>query len=156
VLHRVDHADAVVFLDFDTELLAPRYRAAEQAMAMLVRAARLTGGRSGGRVVVQSRLPHNETLSAFLHGDPGRLTQVEVERRALLQFPPSTALAHVSGPGGAAVFAAAKEISFIEILGTDDAPFLLRAANHRDLADGLAQIPRPSTRVRVVVDPLDI
>ena len=43
VLHRVDRADTVAFLDFDREVLAPRYRAAEQAFALLVRAARLVG-----------------------------------------------------------------------------------------------------------------
>ena len=32
VLHRVRNVDVVAFLDFDAELLAPRYRAAEQAM----------------------------------------------------------------------------------------------------------------------------
>lgn len=156
VLHRVDHADAVVFLDFDTELLAPRYRAAEQAMAMLVRAARLTGGRSGGRIVVQTRLPHNETLAAFLHGDPGRLSEVEMERRTALDFPPASALAHVSGLGAPAIFAAATEISSLEVLGAEEGPFLLRAKDHQQLADGLAKIQRPAARVRVVVDPLDI
>ena len=39
-LHRVIDADAVAFLDFDQELLAPRYRAAEEAFALLARAAR--------------------------------------------------------------------------------------------------------------------
>ena len=31
VLHRVDDADVVVFLEFDSEMLAPRFRAAEHA-----------------------------------------------------------------------------------------------------------------------------
>ncbi|MEZ5168309.1 MAG: hypothetical protein R2695_18215 [Acidimicrobiales bacterium] len=31
VLHRIDRADVVAFLEFDQELLAPRQRAAEQA-----------------------------------------------------------------------------------------------------------------------------
>ena len=44
-LHRAGRADAVAFLDFDQSLTAPRYRAAEQAMALLVLAARLVGGR---------------------------------------------------------------------------------------------------------------
>ncbi len=61
VLHRVRAASLVVFLDFDQELLAPRYRAADQAMALLVGAARLVGGRGAGgglrRVVVRARLP---------------------------------------------------------------------------------------------------
>ena len=55
-LHRVIDADAVAFLDFDQELLAPRYRAAEEAFALLARAARLVGGRRpGSRVLVQTR-----------------------------------------------------------------------------------------------------
>ncbi len=36
-LHQVPAADVVAFLDFDAELLAPRYRAAEQALALLAR-----------------------------------------------------------------------------------------------------------------------
>ena len=36
------------FLDFDQELLAPRYRAAEQALGLLARAARRVGPRAGG------------------------------------------------------------------------------------------------------------
>ena len=55
VLHRVDRADVVVFLDFDQELLAVRQRAAEQAMAMISQAARLVGGR--GVVAVSSSRP---------------------------------------------------------------------------------------------------
>ena len=55
VLHRARHADVVAFLDLDAELLAPRYRAGEQAMALLARAARLAGGRAGGgRLLVQT------------------------------------------------------------------------------------------------------
>ena len=51
VLHRVDRADVVAFLDFDRELLAPRYRAVEQALALLAKAARLLGPRRrGGRL----------------------------------------------------------------------------------------------------------
>ena len=45
VLHRLPRADTVAFLDVDAELLAPRYRAVEQAMALLVRGARLVGPR---------------------------------------------------------------------------------------------------------------
>jgi len=45
VLHRVGPVDGVAFLDFDQELLAPRFRAAEEALALLARASRLVGGR---------------------------------------------------------------------------------------------------------------
>src|SRR5262249_32038650 len=46
-LHRVRGVGTVVFLDFDQELLAPRYRAGEQALALLARASRVVGGRAG-------------------------------------------------------------------------------------------------------------
>ncbi len=49
VLHQIHSADVVAYLDFDQELLAPRYRAAEQALALVVRGARLVGGRSRAR-----------------------------------------------------------------------------------------------------------
>ena len=73
-LHRVEHADTVAFLDFDRELLAPRYRAGEQAMALLARAARLVGPRArGGRILVQTFLPDHIVLQAAVQADPGRL-----------------------------------------------------------------------------------
>ena len=43
VLHRAGSASMVVFPDFDHELLAPRYRAGEQALALLALASRLVG-----------------------------------------------------------------------------------------------------------------
>ena len=80
VLHRGGKADVVAFLDLDGELLAPRYRAAEQAMALLARAARLVGGRSGGgRLLVQTFLPRHEVLQAVLHADPSRGCQGRIE-----------------------------------------------------------------------------
>ena len=64
-------ADVVAFLDFDRELLAPRYRAAEQAMALLTKAARLLGPRRrGGRLMIQTFMPHHEVIQAALLADP--------------------------------------------------------------------------------------
>lgn len=158
LLHRVDHADAVVFLDFDSELLAPRYRAAEQALALLVRAGRLVGGRVGsvpGRVVVQTRLPRHEVLLAAVLGDPDRLAEVEMARREALRFPPFAALAAVSGAGAAAIAEQLRGAP-VELLGPAEGPFLIRAADHHVLCDALAGVERPTHRVRVEVDPLRI
>ena len=47
-LRRRGPVGAVAFLDFDQELLAPRYRAAEEALALLSRASRIVGGRQHG------------------------------------------------------------------------------------------------------------
>src|SRR5205085_6847968 len=99
VLHRVrPPVDTVAYLDFDQELLAPRFRAAEQGLALVVRGARLLGGRSGGgRLLIQTRLPRHEVVQAALHADPDHVAEVERERRQALQFPPFAALALVSG-----------------------------------------------------------
>ena len=113
VLHRVDPHPAgstavVVFLDLDAELLAPRFRAGEQALWLLVRAARLVGPRpAGGRVLVQTRLPRHEVIEAAVRADPGLLADAERPRRQLLELPPFAALARLTGDPRALAAAAA-------------------------------------------------
>ena len=160
VLHRVRSADVVVFLDLDQELLAPRYRAAEQAMALLARAARLVGGRAGGgRLLLQTRLPDHEVISAAVHADPDRLIAPERARRAQLRFPPVTAMAMVSGEAAGAyvdtlrALSAQGTVTGLEILGPADGRWLVRAPDHERLCDALAMAPRPTGRLRVNVDP---
>ena len=46
VLHRVRRAAAVVFLDIDLHLLAPRFSATDETLALLVRASRMVGPRA--------------------------------------------------------------------------------------------------------------
>ncbi|MCU1488467.1 MAG: hypothetical protein JWN67_5213, partial [Actinomycetia bacterium] len=152
VLRRVDHADAVAFLDLDAELLAPRYRAAEQTMALVARAARIVGGKAGGgRLLLQTRLPRHEVVLAALHGDPARVSAAEAARREPLGWPPFTAMAHVSGaPAGEYVAA----LQGVQVLGPVDGAYLVRAPDHPTLCDALAAVPRPGGRMRVAVDPL--
>jgi primosomal protein N' (replication factor Y) len=154
VLHRVGRADTVAFLDFDAELLAPRYRAAEQAMTLLARAARLVGPRaSGGRVMVQTFLPKHEVLDAVLHADPGRLVPKELDRRRALGFPPVAALAVVSG-STAAEFAAAVSRHGPRFAVAADGRALLRAPSWDELGAAIAGTRRePGSRLRIEVDP---
>lgn len=158
LLHQ-PHRDVgvIAFVDFDQELLAPRYRASEQAMALLARAARLLGGRErGGRLVVQTRNPHHPVLDAVLHADPSRMVDGELARRRELGFPPATALAAVSGAAAHEFIDAFGSPLGIDVLGPVDDRWLLRAQDHRTLCDALAATPRPAGRVRVEVDPLRI
>jgi primosomal protein N' (replication factor Y) len=154
VLHHVDRADVVAFLDIDQELVAPRYRAAEQALALLARGARRLGGRAdGGRLVVQTRLPGHEVLQAVLHADPGRIVAAERARRELLGFPPAAALASVAG-AGADAFAGSLDLGpQCELLGPSDGSYLVRAPDAVVLADCLATGTRPAARLRLHVDP---
>jgi primosomal protein N' (replication factor Y) len=153
-LHQLRAVDAVAFLDFDQELLAPRYRAAEQAMALLVLAARLVGPRGGGRVVVQTRSPGHRVLQAALRADPGRFVAAEQELRQAMSYPPFAALAEISGAGAAQLAGALGARPPISVLGPrHDGRYLVRAPSPAVLADELSSAPRPEGRVRVAVDP---
>jgi primosomal protein N' (replication factor Y) len=154
-LHRIHKADVVAFLDFDQELLAPRYRAAEEAMALLVRAARVVGPRSGGgRVLVQTRQPHHEVLQGALLAEPTRVSDAERERRQLLGYPPAKAMAVISGASAQAWVDSFVAPIGVEVLGPSDGQWIVRAATHELLCDALSAATRPGGRLRIEVDPL--
>lgn len=153
VLHRVRRIDVVAFLDLDAELLAPRFRAAEQAMALLVRAARLVGPRrSGGRILLQTTLSDHPVVRAALDGDPSIVESHEREQRRLLALPPYTALAVVEGAGAAefASAAAAADPALSAVAFRDR--WLLRAPDHEILSRACAAVDR-TAKVRLEVDP---
>lgn len=155
VLHHARSADVVAFLDFDAELLAPRYRAEEESLALVARAARLLGPRAGGgRLLLQTRLPKHPVVDAVLLADPGRLVAAERARREALGFPPATAMASVSGPAAAAFVEALGRPLGVEVLGPADGTWLVRAPDHRTLCDALAATHRPPGRLKLDVDPL--
>jgi len=157
VLHRVDQADVVVFLDFDQELLAVRQRAAEQAMAMIAQAARLVGGRGrGGRIVVQTRQPEHEVILAAGRGDPSLVAVAERDRRRPLRLPPYGAQVSVSGEGAAALIDSFGTVAGVQVRGPLDGRWLLRAESQNLILDRLAEVERPAARVRIDVDPLRV
>ncbi|MEO0495129.1 MAG: hypothetical protein AAF081_17115 [Actinomycetota bacterium] len=157
VLHRVDQADVVVFLDLDQELLAVRQRAAEQAMAMIAQAARLVGGRgSGGRIVVQTRQPEHEVILAAGRGDPSLVAVAERDRRRPLRLPPYGAQVSISGAGGAQLVDSFGSVAGVQVRGPVDDRWLLRADTLDPILDRLAEIERPAARVRIEVDPLRV
>ena len=162
LLHRVPIADAVAFLDFDSELLAPRYAAAEQAMALLARAARVVAGRSEtssrarGRVLVQTRQPGHEALKAAVSADPGLLSASELELRQMLELPPVSAMARVSGAmaGRYVELLRIEAPADMQIGGSAADGWSLKAPNHQTLCDLLGAVKRPAGRMRVEVDPV--
>lgn len=154
VLHRVERADTVAFLEFDREVLAPRYRAAEQAMALLVRAARLVGPRDrGGRILVQTFLPHHEVVTAAQLADPGRIVAGERERRRLLGLPPFGAYAEIGGSGSDEFVASLAPTGSVSVVGGDER-YVARADDWLELGTVLSAGERPSgSRLRIAVDP---
>lgn len=152
VLHRIGRADAVAFIDFDQELLAARYQAPEDAMVLLARASRIVGGRKrDGMVLVQTRQPDHDVIAAALHGDPERFYAAERERRKMMLWPPFSALARVSGKNAPGFV---EKLQDVDVLGPLDDVYLVRAADHQQLCDALAVVPRPpGVGLRVEVDP---
>jgi len=160
VLQRIDRADVVAFLDLDQELLAPRYRAAEQALVLVARAARVVAAsappaaRAAGRLLLQTRLPDHEVVQAAVRADVAPVAAAEQARRALLRFPPDTAMAEVSGAGARAFIDLLGAPIGVEVVDAGDGRWWLRAPDHRTLCDALANTPRPGGRLRIEVDPL--
>jgi primosomal protein N' (replication factor Y) len=165
-LHRVPHAEAVAFLDFDQELLSLRYRAAEEAMGLLVRAGRLVqraAARRGadapiadrrGLVLVQTRTPEHPVLVAAHLADPGRLVTSELPLRRALGLPPTTAMAAVSGAAAPEFMGALGDPPGIRVQGPLDDSWRVIAADHDQLSAALRAVPRPAGRLRIAVDPL--
>jgi primosomal protein N' (replication factor Y) len=171
VLHRADAApvgiELVAFLEFDQELLATRYRAAEQALWLLVRAARVVGGRSGdGRVLVQTRVPDHDVIETALAADPTIVADAERARRRILRFPPFGGLAEVSGAPEAldVACAALRVVRALRVLGPvavgTSSRALVQADSADVLCDALAEVDltpaRERGRLRIDVDPLRV
>ena len=178
VLHRVRRAAAVAFLDIDLHLLAPRLSAAEETMALFVRAARLVGARGAGapwaRMQAQTRVPEHPLLRAVALGEPTEVLAEEVAIRRTSALPPFSALALVSGALGPAYAealgqqAAARRhrrrdattptpAGSVSVSPIGDDRFLLRAESHEPLCGLLARTPRPPGRgLRVEVDPVSL
>ena len=165
VLHRVRRAAAVVFLDIDLHLLAPRFSATDETLSLLVHASRLVGPRRGlasARVLVQTRVPDHPLLLAVARGEPADVFDAEESMRAGAGLPPFSALAAVSGqlaPGyvdalrgaGAGGGGSDRTVTFSEL---GEERYLVQAPGHAELCDLLASVPRPPGRgLRVEVDP---
>ncbi len=150
VLHRVGPVDVVAFLEFDSEMLAPRFRASEQALALIVRA-----GRIAPEVLIQTFSPTHEVIRAASAGDPSIVLDCERRRRELLGLPPFGALALVSGGGADELVAQLPADIAVGGDGTDR--FLVRGPDWLTLGVALNSVDRPSgSRVRVEVDPARI
>ncbi|MBT4985578.1 MAG: hypothetical protein HOJ85_04595 [Ilumatobacter sp.] len=147
VLYRVANADVVAFLEFDSEMLAPRFRAAEQAMSLLIRA-----GRLAPEVLVQTFSPDHEVIRAAAEGNPDIVVRSERERRVMLGLPPFGALARVVGTGAAELVGQLGQ--GVQVGGDEATGFVLRADDWTTLGTELNVAERPKgSRLRVEVDP---
>jgi primosomal protein N' len=80
--------DLVVVVDPDVWILAPNYRADEDALRLLVRAVLAAKPASGRRAVVQTSLSSHPVFDALRSGDPVPFLESVVARREETGFPP--------------------------------------------------------------------
>ncbi|MFM7069551.1 MAG: hypothetical protein ACKOYM_08845, partial [Actinomycetes bacterium] len=156
-LYQVPDAGLVAFVDFDSEVFSPSYRAAESSLATLVRASRLVGGRSRhGSVLVQTRHPDHEVIVAALRADPSSVSDAEWRRRQLLGFPPASTIAVVGRSGATEFIARLGRPTGVQVQGPTDGQWLLRASEPAVLLDALAAVERPPGDLRLWVDPIRV
>ncbi len=159
VLHRVQSADTVVFLDIDSELLAPRYRASEIVTTLIVHAARLVGRSvSEPRLLFQTHTPENQLLQGLLDGDLRKYFATDSARRQMLKFPPFGSIAQVSGKGTKTFLDSLGETleysSVVQTVIKDTESGLVRARSWQELTDVLTAAKRPAkSRIVIHVDP---
>lgn len=173
VLHRLSVASLVVYLDFDQHLLAPRFGAAEEALALLVLGGRLVGGRAqrrgapfARRLVLQSRLPDHVVVRSALAGDPAPVREIERQRRLEARLPPYSAFAIISGEAAVDLAGRLEKVEGIEVIRVEGATstksdplvarFVVRAPTSLELCQALETVDARGPEVRIEVDPASI
>jgi hypothetical protein len=94
--------------------------------------------------MVQTRLPGHDVLAAAAAGDPGLFTELGL--RAELRLPPFSALATVRSEEPPVLGAQGVEVSAL-----GPGRWLLRAPDHRTLADAVAPLHKGAR-----IDPVDV
>jgi primosomal protein N' (replication factor Y) len=138
-LHRVRDVDTVVFLDIDQEISAPRYRAAEITLSLVVHAARLVARKtSGGIVMIQSMLADHALLRGLAVHDLSEFVYEEMARRQLMQLPPYGALAQVSGTGVDQLADILRSNVLLQVSATNKDAVLVKSADWETLANSMS------------------
>lgn len=80
--------DLGVVVDADGLILGTNYRAAEEALRVLVRVAGTVPFGRGKRLMVQTSQPSHPVVTALRSGDPMEFLEIELAKRQELGFPP--------------------------------------------------------------------
>ena len=144
-LHRVRDVDTVVFLDIDQEISAPRYRAAEITLSLVVHAARLvarkrsgSSNKSDGLVMIQTMLADHALLRGLASHDLTEFVDEEMLRRKLMQLPPYGALAQVSGTGVDQVADILRSNVLLQVSATNKESVLVKSNDWEELANSIS------------------
>lgn len=163
----VGSVDLAVAVDADGLILGANYRAAEDALRILIRLASIIPPGRGKRLMVQTSQPHHPVLEALRRGDPLPFLEREVAERRRLGFPPAGELIVVGVVGDPDT----ADAMLRRAAGTDAAIFgpaasgpgrrwLLQGADlepvRARLRTAVQHLRDGGATVRVDVDPLDL
>jgi primosomal protein N' (replication factor Y) len=99
-LPSIRERDLAVVVDADAWLLAPHYRAEEEALRLFARLAGVVGRGSGRRTMIQTTQPDHRVIEALRSGHPSSLMATIATEREEAGFPPAGDLLaiDVTGP----------------------------------------------------------
>ncbi|HSM02658.1 MAG TPA: hypothetical protein VK960_09520 [Acidimicrobiia bacterium] len=159
--------DLTVVVDADGPLLAPNYRAGEDALRMLGRAVAAAGTGRGRRAIVQTVDPEHPVIQALASGDPLEFVRGDAARRSRAGFPPGgeIVVVEVTGLAGELAGELAAEVgSRAEVHGPapqgDGLRWLLQgrdlSAARTVLRGVVGRWREGGARVRVDADPIEL
>jgi primosomal protein N' (replication factor Y) (superfamily II helicase) len=158
--------DLAVAVDADGMLLAPHYRAAEDALRRLVRLTLATTPGRGRKAIVQTALPDHAVIVALRSGRPMGFIEGELAERAATSFPPVGALLALEtdaplDAADTALLAAGKGASVLGPAAWGGGHRWLFQADDLDpvrlrLRDVVQTLRDGGWRVRVDADPVDL
>ena len=167
-LPAVGMVDLAVVVDADALVLAPHYRAEEDALRTLARVAATVGRGRGRRCLVQTAQPGHRVFEALRRGRPLPLLEALLEERRAVGYPPAGELMAVEIAGDPAAVdielrAAAGDVAAaVDVLGPAPAGararWLVAGGDLRPLKLALRPVVQSwrdrGTRVRIDVDPV--
>ncbi len=159
--------DLSIAVDADALLLAPNYRAEEEALRLLARLAGTVRRGSGNRCIIQTSQPGHPAIAALRHGHPSEFLADVVAIRQEQQFPPMGELIALdvrnapSDFGDELAAAAADDAAVLGPASTPDGErWLIQGSDLRRLKVSLRPLVQgwrdAGARVRVDADPIDL
>jgi len=146
ILHRLNAADVVAFLDFDNEVFAPTYRAGEHAWSLVVLASRLVKGASEPKIILQSNDVSNPVVADFASPDVENLISAERDKRRALQLPPFSFMARVVGDEQASARFASLPLG-VSAAATRPGEWLVRANDEHEFIDFCGALRAANLRI---------
>jgi primosomal protein N' len=156
-----------VVSDADGLILAPSYRAEEEAVRLMARVALTVGPGRGRRCLVQTSRPAHPVIVTLRRGDPTEFLEAELARRVNSGFPPAGELLAVETrdePLDATNQLRGLAGSHADVLGPADTDggtrWLVQGRDLRPVRVGLRRLVQDwrdaGTRVRIDADPIDL